>query len=203
MPYATARIQQEKTCWRPRAKALASNRALHPRRSLILPLLRAPGSHMRGGGALRAVIVVRLNSSLLKFFSVAAELCNSPFGRWCRCVRAEDGARRCAERCSGPAQGTIRDFDTATPAISTTAVGFGFNDAPGPDGRDRRQGRERARASWRLTCRGHRHVDVRSQKKSRCTYTHGTCSSVHTHTSHKNHKHNHSGFLWWGSVHVL
>jgi hypothetical protein len=114
MPYATARIQQEKACWRPRAKALASNRALHPRRSLILPLLRAPGSHMRGGGALRAVIVVRLNSSLLKFFSVAAELCNSPFGRWCRCVRAEDGARRCAERCSGPAQGTIRDFDTTT-----------------------------------------------------------------------------------------
>ena len=36
--------------------------------------LREPGSPMHGGGALRAVIVARLHSSILKFFSVAAEL---------------------------------------------------------------------------------------------------------------------------------
>ena len=115
--------------------------------------LREPGSPMHGGGALRAVIVVRLNSSLLKKNSVAAELQLTV-----RTMRA----RRCAKRCSGPAQGTIRDFDTAIGHID-----HGGHDAPGPDGRDRRQGRERARASWRLTCRGHRHVDVPSRKKSR------------------------------------
>ena len=58
-------------------------------------------------------------------------------------------AGTCRECCSGPGRGTIREFDTATGHID-----HGGHDAPGPAGRDRRQGRERAVESAAIAALG-------------------------------------------------
>ena len=117
--------------------------------------LREPGSPMHSGGALRAVIVARLNSSLLKFFSVAVELQ--------LIVRGTD-ARKCPEAFVAGRRGGTRPF-----ASPREQVEHGGPDGPGPDGRVHREGRARPAGGSALSDGGCRHVDVRSRKISRST----------------------------------
>ena len=171
VPHATPHAAGEGV--QARANARASNRALRPWRSPTLPVLPidtgAAALHFPPDrpfpwpiGAHCRSLVAQLEHFEIFFCCRGAQLT----------VRMTS-ARTCTERCSGPGQGTIRDFDTATGHID-----HGGHDAPGPDGRDRRQGRERAVESARLSGGAQRHVDVWSRKKSRftCTSSRDGCS---------------------------